>query len=88
VGETFRDPQQLEIVLRGLHLEVEARPFAEVGRVVAKIDGHVPDVTGEDTHEFALRLLNLVMQAAEYALDGKGLVVLDESARKTGGGKC
>jgi len=88
VGETFRDPQQLEIVLREPHLEVEARPFAEFGRIAAKIDGHVPDVTREDAHEFALRLLNLVMQAAEYAFDRKGLVILDELAGKTGGGKC
>ena len=57
---------------------MEARPFAKVGRVAAKIDGHVPDVTGEDAHEFALWLLNLVVQPAEYALHRKGLVVLHE----------
>ncbi len=67
---------------------MEARPFAEVGRVAAKIDGDVPNMTGEDADEFALRLAELVMQAAEHALDGKGLVVLDELFRKTGGGKC
>ena len=88
VGEAFGDPEELEGVVRGLSLEVEARPFAEVGRVAAKIDGDVPYVTGEDTDEFALRLAELVMQAAEHALDGKGLVVLDELFRKTGGGKC
>ena len=88
MGETFRDPQQLEIVLRGLRVEMEARPLAEIRRVAAKIDGHVPDVTREDPHEFPLRLPNLVMQPAEYALDGKGLVILDKLSGKTGRGKC
>jgi hypothetical protein len=88
VGEALGDPEELEVVVRGLSFEVEARPFAEVGRVAAKIDGDVPYVTGEDTDEFALGLTELIMQAAEHALDGKGLVVLDELFRKTGGGKC
>ncbi len=88
MGEAFRDPEELEVVVGGLSFEVEARPFAEVWRVAAKIDGDVPNMTGKDADEFALRLAELVMQAAEHALDGKGLVVLDELFRKTGGGKC
>jgi len=88
VGEAFGDPEELEGVVRGLSLEVEARPLAKVGRVAAKIDGDVPYVTREDTDKFALRPAELVMQAPEHALDGKGLVVLDELFRKTGGGKC
>jgi hypothetical protein len=78
----------LEVVVRRLSLEVEARPFAEIGRVEAKIDGDVPDVTGEDAHKFTLSVLKLVVQAAEHALNGKGLVVLDELLGKTSGGKC
>jgi hypothetical protein len=87
MGEAFGDPKELELVVRGVSFEVEAGPFAEVGRVAAKIDGDVPDMTGEDADEFALRLAELVMQAAEHAFDGKRLVVLNELFRETGGRK-
>ena len=88
MGEAFGDPEELEVVVRGLSFEVEARPLAEIGRVAAEIDGDVPYVTGEDADELALRLAELVVQAAEHPLDGKGLVVLGELFRKTSGGKC
>ena len=88
MGETFGDPEELEVVVGGLSFEVKAGPFAEVGRVAAQIDGDVPDMAREDADEFALRLAELVMQAAEYALDGERLVVLNELRGKTGGRKC
>ena len=88
MGEALWDPEELKVVVRGLSFEVEPRPFAEVGRVAAKIDGDIPDMAGKDADEFALRLAELVMQASEHAPDGKRLVVLDEPFRKTGGGKC
>ena len=88
VGKAFRDPEELEVLAPRLSFEVEAGPFAEVGGVPAEIDGDVPDMPGEDADKFALGLVELVMQAAEHALDGKGLVVLDELFRKPGGGKC
>jgi hypothetical protein len=88
VSKTFRDPEQLEVVVRRLRPEVKACPFTEVGGFAAKVDGNVPDMTGEHAHEFALRSLNLVMQAAEHTFDRKGLVVLDKLVRKTNGGKC
>jgi len=81
VGEAFGNPEELEVVVRGLSLEVKASPFAEVGRVGAEIDGDVPDMTGEDADEFTLGLAELVMQTAEYALNRKGLVVLNEAGR-------
>ena len=39
---------------RGGAFEVESGPFAEVRGVGPKIDGDVPDVSGEDADEFAL----------------------------------
>ena len=79
VGEAFGNPEELEVVGGGLSLEVEAGPFAKVGRAAAEVDGDVPDMTGEDADQFTLRVAKLIMQTAEYALDGKGLVVLNES---------
>jgi len=88
VREAFGDPEELEVVVRGFGFEVEASPFAEVGRVATEIDGDVPDVAGEDADEFALWLAELVVEAPEYAFDGEGLVILHEFRRKTRGGKC
>ena len=50
VGEAFGDPEELQRVW----LKVEAFPFAEGGRIGSKVYGDVPDVAGEDAHEFAL----------------------------------
>lgn len=74
MGEAFGDPEKLE----GVWLEVEAFPFSEGWGVGAKIDGDVPDVAGEDADEFALGFAELIVEAAENALGGEGLVVLNE----------
>jgi hypothetical protein len=85
MGEALGNPDELEIIVARLSFEVEAGPFAKVGRVAAEIDCDVPDMPGEDADKFALGLAELVMEAAEHAFDGKGLVVLDELFRETGG---
>ena len=84
MGEAFGDPKKLKVVARGLSFQVKAGPSSEVRRVAAEVDGDVPDMTGEHTDEFALGLGELVVQAAEDAFDGEGLVVLNESGGKTG----
>lgn len=83
VGEAFGDPEELEIVTWRLSFQVKSRPSSEVGRVAAEVDGYVPDMAGEDTDEFALRSAELVVQAAENAFYGEGLVVLNEFGGKT-----
>jgi hypothetical protein len=87
VGKAFGDPEELEIVVWRLGFQMESGPFSEVRGVAAKIDGDVPDVTGEDANEFALGPGELVMQPAEDAFAGEGLVVLNKLGGKTGGGK-
>lgn len=61
VSEALGDPEEFERVCGGGVLEVESGPFSEVRGVTAKIDGYVPDVSGEDADEFALRLIELVV---------------------------
>jgi hypothetical protein len=63
---------------------MKAGPFAEIGRVAPKIDGDVPDVTGEDTDELALGLIELVMQAPKNPFRGERLIILNEMAGKAG----
>jgi hypothetical protein len=45
VGETLRDPQELEIVVHRLGFQVKAGPLAEVRGVAAEVDSDVPDVS-------------------------------------------
>ena len=78
VGEAFRDPKELKIVLCRLGFQVKAGPLAEVRGAAAKVDRYVPDMAREDADELTLRFSKLVVKAAKDSFDGKGLVVLDE----------
>jgi hypothetical protein len=82
VRKAFGYPEKLELAIVVTRLEVEGGPPAEVGRVSAKIDGDVPDVTGENADEFTLWVPELVMKAAEYTPRGKRLVILGEDRGK------
>ena len=88
MSEAFGNPEKLKGVFGGLGFEVEPSPFAEVWGVAAEVDGYVPDVAREDADEFALGLTELIMQAAEDALDGKRLIVLNELGGQAGSGEC
>lgn len=87
MGEAFGDPEELKVVVRRLRFEVETSPLAEVQRVAAEIDGDVPNMPREDADQFALGLTELVMQATKHAFNGEGLVILNESRRKTSAGE-
>lgn len=86
MGETLRNPQKFEIVGKRLGFEVEARPFAEIGRIPPEIHGDIPDMAGEDADEFSLRLAKLVVKSAKHATDRKRLIVLHEVRRELLGG--
>jgi hypothetical protein len=88
VGKAFGDPEELEIIVRGLGLEVEAGPLAEVRGVPPEVDGDVPDVAREDADELTLGLAKLVVKTAQHALDGEGLIILDELSGEAGGLEC
>ena len=85
MGKAFRDPEGLEFSIFRQGFKVESGPLAEIGRVAAEIDGYIPNVAGEDADELPLRLAELVVKSAEDALSGKGLIVLNELTRESGG---
>ena len=87
VGEALGDPEELEIAGGGEGFEVEAGPAAEVRGVAAEVDGDIPDVSGEDADELSLGLTELVVETAENAFAGKGLIVLQELGGEARGGK-
>ena len=88
VGEAFGDPEKVEIAAVGEGFQIEGCPPAEVAGVAAEIDGDIPDVAGENAHQLALRAAELVVETAENALAGAGLIVLGEAGRKAGGGEA
>ena len=69
MGEAFRNPEELEIVIGRLGFEVKSRPFSKVGRIASKIYSNVPDMAGEDADELALGLAELVMQPTEHTFN-------------------
>ena len=76
VGKAFGHPE-LVFVFGG---EDGAGPLAEGGGAAAQVDGHVEHFAGNHAHEFALGVFGLVVQAAQNALAGFGVVFLHEGA--------
>src|SRR5438034_2927978 len=63
VREPYRDPEQF--VRFGA--QANAFPPAQPGRAAPDIHRHIENLAGDDTNELALRLMDLVMQPAQYA---------------------
>lgn len=80
MGKTFRHPELTMVVGRQAHRD----PFAEMRRGAANVHGHVQHFTGGDADQFALSVLQLVMQAAQYAFLRAGMVVLNELGVQAG----
>ncbi len=75
VGEARRHPQ-LSAVLGG---ELDTEPSSEGRRRGPDVDGDVPDRTGDDADELALRLWrDLVVETSQHAPLRVRVVVLDE----------
>ncbi len=87
MGEAFGDPEEFELAGCIEGFEMEAGVFAEVWGVAAKIDSDVPDMASEDADELSLWFAELVMESAEDATRGEGLVVLDEHFGEACGGE-
>ena len=76
VSETFGYPQLAFVFCR----QDLAYPFAESRGVFTHIDGHVEYFADNHAHEFALCVFSLIVQAAQYAFAGFGVVFLHEGA--------
>jgi len=81
VGKAFRHPE-LFLVFRTKYL---ADPLTEGFRAFSEVDRDIEDFALHDTNEFTLRLLDLVVQAAQNVPGRLGMVVLHEFALETGG---
>lgn len=87
MGEALGNPKELEFSGIVPRFKVEARPFTEVGRIAAKIDGDVPDMAGEHANQFPLGLAELIMKASQDASGGERLVILYKMGGQTGRGE-
>lgn len=81
VREAGRHPQLAVVVLA----EFDPVPLPEGRRALAQVHRHVEDAALDDPYELALRVLDLVVQAAQHALGGAGVVVLHEVHLEAGG---
>jgi len=78
VAEAGWDPKHPPI-LRTQH---QAKPLAELSRVLAQIHGYVEDLTSEGTHEFALGLVELIVQPAQDTIAGARVIILHKPGRQ------
>lgn len=60
-------------------------PLAEGWGGTAQVYGYVEDFALDDADELSLGVLDLIMESAEDAFGGAGVVVLDEGDRGTDG---
>ena len=74
VGESLRDVQ---LVLRG-GVENDADPAAEAVGPAAYVDRHIEDPSRENRDELRLRVLDLIVQAAQDGARRPRMVVLHE----------
>ena len=88
VDELRRVAQDEETVgkaLRYIHLffilpgQDLSMPFSVGAASLSQIDSHVENLSVKDADELALRVADLVVQAAEHAFGGHALIVLDEN---------
>ena len=70
--QSGRNPQLALVAGR----QVFSHPLTIGGRLRANVDHHIKHLTGYHPHQFALGLLHLVVQAAQHAARGLGMVVL------------
>src|SRR5471032_27333 len=69
-----RNPQLPMVLFRQIH----THPLTEVRRAFTDIDGDIKYLALNHTHELPLRVLDLIMQSAQYATCRPRMVVLDE----------
>lgn len=74
MGKALRNPE-LAVVFGG---KSHGNPFAEVWRTTTDVDRHIEHFTGTDAHQFALGVLQLIMQATQHALLRARVIVLYE----------
>ena len=77
VGQAWWNPELLFVVGGQFH----AHPATEGGRTGPDVYGNVEHCTGHHPHELSLRLLDLIVQAAEHAACTATVVVLHEVRR-------
>ena len=59
-------------------IESDSRPLAEGGGTSADVHRHIEYLAGEHPHQFALRMPQLIMQAAQNAFHRFALILLHE----------
>ena len=82
--ETVRKALRNVELLLILCSQLYTKPLAVGFGIGTQVYCYIKDCTADGTHQLALRILFLEMQAAQYALHGHGLVVLYKYHVQTG----
>lgn len=87
MGKALGDIEHVDSACVVAGVQVKSGPFSEVWGASAKVDCDIPDMAGEHADEFALGLAELIMETAKNTLGRERLIVLNEAAGQSGGGK-
>lgn len=82
MSKALRHPELAFVVCR----QDFAHPLAKGGGRFADVYRYIKHLALHHAHELALRLLDLVMQTAQHALGGAGVIVLHKGNRLADGG--
>ena len=83
VREAGRHPQHMPVLGR----EFRADPLAKRRCASPQIDSHIEHGAADDAHEFSLRLLDLIVQAAQRVPNRAAVIVLNEVSGDSAGGE-
>lgn len=75
MGKAGRHPELFVVVFAQLHTD----PLAKGGRAFADVHRHIKHGATHHAHQFALGLLQLVVQAAQHAFAASAVVVLHKA---------
>jgi len=83
MGEPDRDVQQTMVLGRKVHSD----PLAKGRRAPANVHRYVPHFSGDDAHQLGLARLRLIVETAQRAIDGTGMVILHKIVDDAGCGE-
>src|SRR6476469_8011184 len=83
----MREPRRNPRYLSALRRKLEPHPLAESRGAPAQIHGHIVNPADNHPDQFALRLPDLVVKAAQHVSRRAGMIILDEVDINTGGAR-
>ena len=68
--------------------KIDGAPALKTHRTATQVDEYIEHFPADNTHQFALRFFDLIMQTAQHATLRKRMVVLNELVRNANVAEC